>query len=216
MGRPARDITGLRIGMLTALKRVSTKASPEGNRPLWLIRCDCGKEFTSTTSDYTRATSTSCGCNRGKAISLKVRKHGLSRSKIYHVWDTMIARCHRKTHKSYKYYGGKGITVCERWRESFDNFYADMGSGYSEGLQLDRINNLKGYDKENCRWVTPIQQGNNKSTNRQIVTPAGVMNINEAARYFNIRNTTLLYRLAAGWSTDKLFLPVGTYINKKE
>jgi hypothetical protein len=110
----------------------------------------------------------------------------------------MIRRCESSKHTHYHRYGGRGITVCQEWRESFPQFLADMSPSYQEGLTLDRINNDLGYSKENCHWATKKEQRLNSSFVRIIDTPKGPMRSLDASREFNIPRTTMMKRLARG------------------
>jgi len=186
-----------------------TVISAEGvinGRSQWRVRCVCGVERVLQGKSLNRGHYKSCGCKTGELISNSNTKHGMSHHNFYAVWDTMIARCHRPSHKSYKNYGAVGIQVCERWKRSFINFRDDMLPSYIKGLQLDRIDGTKGYSPDNCRWVTPTQQARNTRLNVLINTSKGSMCISEAAETFNIGNTTILYRIAAGWPEDKLLI----------
>lgn len=205
MGRPAKELAGVKLHMLTAICRVGSNIRGSA---LWKIRCDCGAERTVAAQEFSRGTCYSCGCMRGKRISEKNSRHRLSHHPMYAVWDTMIARCHRPSHKSYKHYSGRGITVCQRWRDSFQAFADDMLSTYHSGLQLDRKDNDKGYSPENCRWVSCKAQSNNTTSNLQINTPNGIMNICAAADLFGIKRTTLTNRVRCGWPEEKWFIPV--------
>lgn len=90
-------------------------------------------------------------------------KHGMCYTRFYRIWAGMITRCHNTKDQTYQRYGERGIKVCDEWREDFRNFKKDMEDSYSDGLQIDRIDNSKGYSKENCRWVNLKQQARNKS-----------------------------------------------------
>lgn len=210
MGRPANNIAGQRVGYMTAIQRVG---STEGNKPLWELRCDCGEVRYSTSSRFIAGQLQSCGCKKKQIISERNTRHGLSRHPIYAVWDTMIARCHRPTHKSYIHYSQRGITVCEGWRNSFQAFADDMFPTYKSGLQLDRIDNDGGYNKDNCRWASATTQANNTSSNRMITTPKGSLTVAQAAREFGIGVTTLLNRIETGWPQEQWFIPA-SYKNK--
>jgi len=208
MGKPAKDITGVTVGYVTAIKKLPSVKTTSGLKPKWLCRCVCGAELHLFTAPFLKGQYQSCGCKKNELISKNNTKHGMSHHSLYAVWDTMIARCHRDSHKSYKHYSTRGITVCEQWRQSFQNFANDMLGSYSQGLQLDRIDNNKGYSKENCRWVDAKSQANNTSANIWIDTPVGKMTVKQAAEHYNIKYTTLLNRVYRNWPNDKLFISV--------
>lgn len=147
---------GDKIGRLTLLHTAKNNAGAYG----WMCACSCGKKHF-LRSDSIKNTQ-SCGCLRienGKAN----KTHGLTKSKAYSVWQSMKKRCLQPSHHAYKDYGARGITVCKEWM-AFENFFQDMGHP-PDGLELDRVDNNKGYCVENCRWATPKQQANNRRSN---------------------------------------------------
>jgi hypothetical protein len=107
-------------------------------------------------------------------------------------------------HPAYKWYGARGITVCERWH-SFDTFNADMAPSYRAGLQLDRLNNDDGYSLENCCWVTSKQNNRNRRDTRMIETPDGVMSLAEAAEKYGIQRDVVKYRVDRGYAVADVF-----------
>lgn len=201
MYRRARDLKGMKQNYLTAIEY----AGSNGKKSLWKVRCDCGKEFIMTAGHFLEGKQKSCGCMRGKLIEAAKGTHRHSKHPLYHVWRSMKQRCTVPTAQAWANYGGRGIRVCDRWLESFENFWADMSPTYQEGLTLDRIDVNGNYTPENCRWADYKTQARNKRKNILINTPWGRITVAEASERSGIGNTTLLYRLDHGWTEDILF-----------
>lgn len=202
------NITGIRFGRLVVISR---QGSTKRGHSLWKCECDCGGVSVVAAYNLKNGHVTSCGCFRNELSSNKFKKanttHGKYNSPTYLTWKSMIARCTNETHKSFKNYGGRGITVCERWL-LFENFLCDMGSR-PEGKTLDRIDSNKGYFKENCQWQTMREQQRNRRNNRIIKTPDGEMCVSEAAIHYGINKSTLLTRINNGLSEfDSCTTPV--------
>lgn len=211
MHHRAKDITGLRVGYLTALNY----AGSNGSKSLWNTRCDCGKlivlEASELKKKLARGVRASCGCQTRATIGEKNTKHGMSAHPAYVVWRSMLDRCRLPTHHAWANYGARGIRVCERWAASFENFWADMGPTYHKGGTLERMKNSEGYSAANCRWRTRRRQANNRRGNTRIQTPLGEMTVAQAAKRYGVNGTTIHYRLASGWPTERLLEPSGTY-----
>lgn len=160
------NLTGLRFGRLTVIGR-----SPRKGSSWWVCRCDCGNESVTTSTNLRTGKSRSCGCLRREVTTARSTKHGLMaagmKGPTYHSWSNMIRRCTNPDHPRYADWGGRGITVCARWRD-YPNFLADMGEK-PPGTTLGRIDNDGGYEPDNCRWETHQQQARNQRSTRLTV-----------------------------------------------
>lgn len=150
-------IDGFVFGRLT----VVGEASPNGKKSFWICRCSCGAEKTVRLDHLRSGRVVSCGCFRSEAAKKRKKTHGLSGTRPYRIWRDMINRCHYDKYKERHLYGGRGIVVCDRWRNSFDSFYSDMGQP-PDGKSIDRINPDGNYEPGNCRWATAKEQAANR------------------------------------------------------
>lgn len=153
-----RELIGLVFGRLTVIERAG---SNEYKKALWRCRCECGNESVHIGSGLLSGKTTSCGCYRasGQARVTHGHKRASGASKAYRTWSNMIDRCTRASAHQWKDYGGRGITVCKRWLK-FENFLSDMGEP-PEGMTLDRVNNNRGYSRQNCAWRDRVTQRRN-------------------------------------------------------
>lgn len=138
--------------------------------------CECGTVKTVRRSDLQSGRTSSCGCLRKENATrtgASTRKHGHSRNPLYHLWHTMIARCHNPNHAAYRYYGARGVQVCDRWRESFEAFAEDMGARPA-GLELDRINPMGHYEPGNVRWMNRRMQKMNRAKRSDHYEPRSI------------------------------------------
>lgn len=204
MHHRARDLTGQTLGYLTAIRYIG---SENGRRSIWEVRCSCGVTKPMQASEFLkqqkRGIVASCGCMRLATMAARHTTHGMSRHPAFAVWRSMCGRCHLPTHQAYKNYGARGIAVCERWRESFGAFWADMGPTYQAGRCIERVENSQGYSPANCRWGTWRRQANNRRSNVLIETPLGKITISQAARRYGIGRSTLDWRIKNGWPAAK-------------
>lgn len=123
-------------------------------------------------------------------------------------WRAMIARCYNPKNIGFPDYGGRGITVCEEWMESFERYVEDMGPKPGPGYSIDRIDNSKGYSKENCRWATLVEQANNKRNNRILSLDGVSMSLADWARHSGVDCEAISFRLKLGWDLHKaIFQP---------
>jgi hypothetical protein len=170
------DLTGQRFGRLVVIEYAGSHVSKNNSRTtMWKCKCDCGniKDVSSVNLRY--GTTRSCGCLHKEQLAALNRTHGLSgkKTRLYTIWKNMRRRCSNPNDKSYKNYGGRGISVCEEWDKNFEAFYKwSIENGYKEDiaesnrnrLSIDRINNDGNYEPSNCRWTNDYVQSSNKRT----------------------------------------------------
>ncbi len=164
-----------------------------------LYKClECGKEKEIIMKDVKSGHTKSCGC-------LKT-KHGMTNSSIYSCYRSMIKRCCNKKDKGYKRYGKRGITVCDRWLASFENFYKDMGDKPGDEYSIERIDNNGHYCKENCKWGTKTEQANNRRSSHNIPYGSKTLTLTQWAKELNMNLNTLKNRICnCHWSVEKAF-----------
>lgn len=182
--------------MLTFIKEVEKTGTER--RALYL--CHCGTEKVITIRGAKKSRTQSCGCLVSEAISKAVSTHGMRQIREYRVWQAMRERCENSNNKSYDRYGGRGISVCDRWQK-FENFISDMGLSPTPKHQIDRIDNSAGYYPENCRWVTIIENARNKRSNVLLTWEGRTMCRAEWAEELGICPRLVQSRVAQqGWS----------------
>lgn len=167
------DLTGQVFGRLTALRRADDWFSRAGKRATrWLCQCACGKTTTVFRNSVVSGLTRSCGCLKIETSVGRIPTHGNDRhhhvTAEYTAWAHAKQRCYNERGKAWKNYGGRGITVCERWKTSFEAFLEDMGLRPSPKFTLERINNDLGYSPDNCIWGTRSQQNRNRRPFRKV------------------------------------------------
>jgi hypothetical protein len=182
-------------------------------RKKWLCACLCGGRTVATKQDLLSGNTKSCGClqreavrTTGRARATHGHKRGGKESPEYRAWHSMRLRCYRKTHKAFKDYGGRGITVCAAWRKSFQAFLRDVGLRPRAGMSLGRIDNNAGYFPGNVEWQTHRQQCNNRRSSQTITAQGRTQTVAEWARELGVYRSTLRRRRELGWSDEAIVL----------
>jgi len=199
--KQATDITGFSYGKLTAIYPVKSTIKPAAKKSLmWFCVCECGRKSVVRGSHLRMGKINSCGCSKGMYISEKKTKHGLCHTAEYRSWSMMKNRVFNKKNPAYKNYGGRGISMCDEWIESFERFYADMGNKPSPDHSIDRINNDGDYCPENCKWSTSIEQSRNTRRNVFIEVNGESRCVSAWAQKMGVPKRLIYGRLKAGWS----------------
>lgn len=171
------------------------------NRLYWPCQCDCGARKIICGSLLIQGESKSCGCLRKELVGKRSRTHGMKALKAYRVWAHMKARCQNQTHLAFARYGGRGITVCALWANSFEAFYADMGDPPA-GRSIERLDNNRGYELWNCTWATRMEQNNNTRACRYLTWNNQTMSISAWARHLGLSRSQIACRVAAGYPPE--------------
>lgn len=214
------DFIGKTFGCLTIIEKLENRIVPSGMSRMVSCLCECGNiksyQFHAIKNGKTR----SCGCYSKKNATDRGRigteKHLMSYTPEYRAWASMKNRVCNPNSIGYNYYGGRGIVICERWLNSFDNFLEDMGIRLSDKHSLDRIDVNGNYEPSNCRWATIEQQNSNKTSNVMVTYKTETKYLAEWARVLNTSQQVLMYRLnVAKWSIEKTFeTPIKKYAKK--
>ena len=205
MGKKVEGMVGRVFGRLTVI--AETEKRGPGGVVMYLCRCSCGKTTTVSGTCLRSGETVSCGCYNHDVIT----KFGnaVYKEKLYSVWASMKARCGCSTDKFFHNYGGRGIKVCDEWREDYRAFKAwAYENGYRPGLWIDRIDNDGDYKPSNCRWATTKEQARNKRTTVFVEYMGNRMCLADAAELSGIKPATLARRIELGWPSERLFAPV--------
>lgn len=207
------DLTGKRFSHVFVIKRAE---NAKFGATMWLCKCDCGKEFTTYGFSLRRGWTKSCGCFGKEAQRKAITTHGMTNTPLYRCWDAMKRRCMNPSTKHYERYGGRGISVCDEWKASFESFRDwAFANGYKEGLSIDRIDNNGNYCPENCRWANSYTQAKNKRNNVWITFHGTTMILSEWARMLHITPHCLWKRLKNHTIEEALTMVHEVHIRKK-
>lgn len=211
LATPRVDFTGRAYGRLKVVGFAEYRPSTgRCRRAFWRCLCSCGVECIVGSGNLKKGKAQSCGCRNREIVSARMTTHGMSNSPEYSVWSAVIQRCTNKKAPGYKYYGGRGVTVCDRWRKSFEMFRADMGARPSLAHTIDRIDNDGDYTPGNCRWATSHVQHRNRSDSIMITHDGETRCAADWAKIVGLHRDVIRSRLQRGWSdADALTVPSG-------
>lgn len=200
------DLTGLKFGKITVISYNGVKEYKCGTKDnLWKCRCECGNEIV-LCQTYIKSGKASCGCVRREKARKQMTKHGCHDSKLYNVWNSIKSRCLNPNVKCYERYGGRGITICDEWK-NFSKFMEwACENGYKENadLSIDRIDNNGNYEPSNCRWVDRYTQANNKRNNHKIIYQGELLSLNQIERITNVDHRYICQKLKNGWDINRI------------
>lgn len=191
------DITGQKFGRWTVISHYHNN--------YWTCRCDCGTIRHLASYDLRIGETQSCGCYQKERASETHKKHGYTGKRLYRIYHKIRERCYRPNNRNYKYYGGRGITICDEWYHNFQAFMEwSLSHGYTDDLTIDRIDNEKGYAPDNCRWVTMQRQNCNRRNNHLLEFNGQTKTVSDWSRETGIKQQTILHRInRMGWGTEK-------------
>lgn len=200
----SEDVKGKQFGRLTATGKIEYRSKSDGTKtPFIECICSCGKLHFTNYYSAKRGDAKSCGCFQQEIRETMHITHNGSKTRLYRIWKNLFRRCYKVNCREYKWYGAKGVTVCEEWLKDFATFRDwAMSHGYSDDLTLDRIDHCGNYEPENCRWADWITQQNNRSSNRFYTHNGKTQTIAQWAHEYNIPECNLITRMNKGWDFE--------------
>lgn len=200
----AIDISGKRFGRILVLKYVGNSR--------WLCRCDCSNEKIIRRDALIQGRTKSCGCFQKEIAAKQVRqrslKHGDFGTKLYGIWAGMKRRCYNPRTKYYEDYGGRGITVCDEWKNDYSKFKEwALANGYQEGLSIERVDVNKGYSPDNCKFITINEQNSNKRISIRLQYQGKEYSIKELSKLTGIKERTIRDRYERGLPIEEILNP---------
>lgn len=209
---------GEKVGSLIFLQEDFTEKELTGRQRYRkaLFQCDCGQKILTRISGVVAGKVNSCGCVKRNKLLRRITKHGMSNTPEYLVWDSIKGRCFCKSSRFYCNYGGRGITMCEEWRNNFIKFYEYMGKKPSEKHSIERIDVNGNYEPGNCRWATRFEQDRNKRNSVFIEYNGQKKVITDWAVEYNLHAITIRGRLRRGMTPEEAFTKPTNYNKKNE
>lgn len=203
------EMQGLSFGRLLVNHQIPSR----NGKVFWLCNCICGKSTNVSTTDLRSGHTKSCGCLSKEIAKERQTTHGKRYIPEYRTWCKMKERCYNKADINYHYYGERGIKICDRWIQSFQFFYDDMGNRPTPLHSIDRLDNNGNYEPSNCRWATPIEQCRNRRSSRVLEYNGVSKTLIEWANELNVSSANILKHLSNGRLFDEI---ASHYRYKKE
>jgi hypothetical protein len=192
------DRVGDTYNRLTVIKRVENK----GQSAAWLCICSCGNKIEASGSKLSSGNVKSCGCLQKENASKANSSHGMTNTKEYRSWAAMKTRCLNDKRENYEHYGGRGITICESWTNSFENFIEDLGKSPSNEHTLERDNVNGNYEPDNCRWASQKEQARNRRSSKRVEWNGTVITLAELSELTKVDYNLLQFRISRGWTVE--------------
>lgn len=194
------DLTGKTFGNLTVLRLAVDEPR---KKKKWLCQCGCGREIVVSASNLKSGHSQQCRTCQLKAVQTGNVTHNQSGTKLYRVWNGIKTRCENPNSKSYPEYGGRGITLCPEWHDAATFLEWAWANGYHEGLEIDRIDNDRGYSPDNCHWIPRKNNANNKRSSKYVEHGGEKRTVSEWASFFGVNYKNLCRNLSKGYSLEE-------------
>jgi hypothetical protein len=211
LGTPVINLVGQKFGKLTVLERAPSRPNVRG--AFWKCKCDCNLIIVTAAGDLKRGHTTQCRLCAIEQRRVKNTTHGDSQTRLYDCWKAMKRRCEDEKQDGYKFYGARGIKVCEDWHDYFKFRNWALQNGFEEDLEIDRIDSYGNYEPSNCKWSTELEQQRNRRNNVSIMWNGETHILIEWSEMLGIKLDTLHKRLYKyNWSVDRAFTtPVRSY-----
>lgn len=196
------DLTGRKFGKLTVVERVENSRNGKAR---WRCKCDCGNEKVAGSESLRNGSTSSCGCKYFESNKGRNKTHGQTGTRLHKIWSSMKQRCNNPNARCFELYGGRGITVCDEWQNSFEAFRDwAIANDYADNLTIDRIDTNGNYCPDNCRWATYKMQENNRTNNHKVTYRGKEYTLSKLAEELHISSATLAWRLNHGWNENEL------------
>lgn len=197
-----KDHTGEIYGRLKVLEFVERK----DGKTYWKCKCSCGNEVVRPITYLTSGDTKSCGCLKKETAAENGKKDSFVKNhRLYTIWIDLRRRCYNKKRKNYRFYGAKGIRVCEEWKNNFENFQDwALKNGYNDTLTIERIDIKDDYKPSNCRWATIKEQNNNMSTNHIVEYKGKRYTLSQLAQKYNLSYSLVKNRIRNNWNVEDI------------